>query len=309
MCGVPAGRFPQRGHFNAMRAWMMLATQRCLRCCETYMGFHQCKALNRICYFCRQYGHISASELCPNRKNATVPVRPADNQQPSSSPGPVEGPKEEPVEPVCAALDMPFSGLTDEDFSDHVPDSRQFTEVKQQMSLQRQVIKHKKIIKDLNLTAENLNKRIEFLQQENQHLVDFIIDLDQFCIGSFLETTTIISEYETAIEDLCETFGKKLRRWQQHKCGRCGLFIRHQLKDCPAQDNTCSRCNKENHFTYMCSRPTDVPTLTMDANALQWIRNRVMFDPVHKISELKVIYNAIESDDTQTLTIKSTVFQ
>jgi len=34
-----------------------------------------------------------------------------------------------------------------------------------------------------------------------------------------------------------------------------------------------------------------------------------MFDPVHKISELKVIYNAIESDDTQTLTIKSTVFQ
>jgi len=234
---------------------------------------------------------------------------PADDQQPPSSPGPVEEPKEEPAEPVCAALDMPFSGLTNEDFSNHVPDSRQFTEVKQQISLQQQVIKHKKIIKDLNVTAENLNKRIEFLQQENQHLVDFIIDLDQFCISSFLETTTIISEYETAIEDLCETFGKKLRRWQQHKCGRCGLFIRHQLKDCPAQDNTCSRCNKENHFTYMCSRPTDVPTLTMDANALQWIRNRVMFDPVHKISELKVIYNAIESDDTQTLTIKSTVFQ
>ena len=183
------------------------------------MGFHQCKALFRICYSCRQYGHISASELCQNRKNATVPVMPADDQQPPSSPGPVEEPKEEPAEPVCAALDMPFSGLTNEDFSNHVPDSRQFTEVKQQISLQQQVIKPKKIIKDLNVTAENLNKRIEFLQQENQHLVDFIIDLDQFCISSFLETTTIISEYETAIEDLCETFGKKLRRWQQHKWG------------------------------------------------------------------------------------------
>jgi len=186
----------------------MLATEWCLLCCETYMGFHQCKALNRICYSCRQYGHISASEQCQNRKNATVPVRPADDQQPPSSPAPVEEPKEEPEEPVSAALDMPFSGLTDQDFSNHVPGSRQFTEVKQQMSLQQQLIKHKKIIEDLNLTAENLNKWVEFLQQEIQHHVDFIINLDQFCIGSFLETTTIISEYETAIEDLCETFGK-----------------------------------------------------------------------------------------------------
>ena len=35
-----------------------------VRCCSNYQGLHFCKALSRICYVCRNYGHYASSSLC-----------------------------------------------------------------------------------------------------------------------------------------------------------------------------------------------------------------------------------------------------
>ena len=304
MCGVPAGRFLQRGPFNAMPTWMMWATQRCLRCCDTYMGFHQCKALFRICYSCRQYGHISSSELCPNRKNATVPVRPADNQQPSSSPGPVEGPKEEPVEPVCAALDMPYSGLTDEDFTNHVPDSRQFTAEKQQLSLQQQVIRHKKIIKELNSEKEQLKQKIETFKQESHHLSNFILKMDEFYSTSLADSKIKLNEYGAAMKHICEKLGKKLRCFQNHRCDQCGLFIRHHPRDCPATGYRCNNCNITDHFTLICPWTSVFQKVTLDEKTVSCLQKLISSTNSQPLSYFLTTCNSRKLEDNQVLTFK-----
>jgi len=57
--------------------------QQCLHCCEVYCLQHFCKAVTRICYACRRYGHISMSPLCSKRKDLCAPQQ---HQQPLPAP-------------------------------------------------------------------------------------------------------------------------------------------------------------------------------------------------------------------------------
>jgi len=72
-----------RTPYNIRGLQTAMPTQQCLHCCELYCLQPFCKAVTRIRYACRRYGHTNTSPLCSKRKNVCAPQQ---HQQPPPAP-------------------------------------------------------------------------------------------------------------------------------------------------------------------------------------------------------------------------------
>lgn len=257
--------------------WKKSTSQQCLHCCEIYSDMHFCKALTRKCYSCRHYGHISSSPLCPNNKTSTKlnSEKPASKNISTS-----EIPQQDPAA-VCKLL--PFCSITNDELVNCVPSlSHQDNLISQ---LQQRNNHQQTVIASLQESETNLQKELRETQNKNQvhlsalseatntietlnnniqTLLNFVSDFDKFWFDSSMENKQIRDEQCEIIDYLCDANQNRsrLNLNPKFKCNRCGLFVKHSLKECPAEDNNCARCLKDNHFTFMCKKPEDIPQLT-----------------------------------------------
>jgi len=276
MARIPRNTVARMGYakmpYNIRGLLQAATTQQCLNCCEVYHHQHFCKAVTRICYTCRCYGHISASPLCPKKDQLASEqhLQPAASALPLSFTKEVQTDQhvlEQTTTDICSIL--PFSKVDEDEWKSTFVSNKDIDDIVQSAHQHKQQFHNisgecdrlRTKLKVLEKSEANLNDQVTQLSNKNKELTtkvtilaDRVMMTNQCLLNRHYLSQSEIENLQQIITYLSLN-GKTFRQSSEHVCNRCKLPTKHKLQDCPAFKNQCMKCRKVNHFAFACKHP------------------------------------------------------